>query len=135
MALEKLGAFTFDAIEGDPQHIAEQIDVEQRSGVDGVGLWKAGTRGVPFQITTHRYETGLVRARSAYRNYLTLIGADPVTLVWSGLNLLGRDKTKVAVLAVRPLSIKAIGGAVGTLIPNPGAVCVCEWTLIALDES
>lgn len=135
--LNKIGSFQFVSLAGDPTSLREEVEMVRRPGVDGLGFWKTGTRGRPFRLVSGVDAPNMVQARVLYKQYKTLIGADPVFLIWAGVNITSLESVKVVVLDVRPAggrrtAVRRIGNSVGTLNSNPQAWIDAEWTLVSV---
>lgn len=128
-----IGDFEFISLSMVPLPPAQQLQIETRAGVDGVALWRTGVRGEPFIVQSFVDVPNLTQAQVLYDTYRTLIGADPVTLIFADIPW----ADPVVVLNVRPIpnEIRAIllgvGGVAGNFGPS-GATCACQWDLIAI---
>ena len=126
-----IGEFDFLALHGNPEPLKEQCVLAGRPGVEGVAVWKTSPRGVRFTLRSAVDAESLTAARWLFGQYKTLIGGDPVELVWAGLAMTG-ESFQVVVLDCRPAEIKSIIGGVGGLYPPSIAWCECDWDLVAV---
>lgn len=122
--------FPFLTIQGALVPSQPTADREVRPGVDGIGLWKTGNRGQPFQIETSLDCVSLAAAGTAYVAYLTAIhtkkdlyycGLLWGTVVIHAVTLVGFRTFEAGVGGVQGFS-----GAAGTLL-------TAQWTIETLD--
>lgn len=128
--VNQIGSFQFIELQGQPDQVMEQIEIIQRLGVDGVGLRKLGARGVPFQLHSRVDANTMGAARVGMNRYKRLIGGDPVSLYWNGLDISGGESVNVAVLKVRQSRLQRIATSVGGISSSAGAWLEAIWTLI-----
>jgi len=128
-----IGNHLFLALNGQVVLPTEQIVAEiARPGVDGVGLWKTGTRGVPFSLRSAVDQPTFAGCRTTYAAYRALIGADPVVLVKDSHDYNGSDNCKFAVLGVQLIEARQLANADGGLNFPSEAKLACLWDLIAI---
>lgn len=132
LPLNQLGDFTFITLVGNPVALSEQLELIQRSGLDGTMLRKLGKRGTPFELVGQVDVADLAAGRELYRQYLALKGADPVPLTWHDCESTAEDGALVAVLDVQIRALHKIGPSAGGLTTNPGAFLESGWSLIAV---
>lgn len=127
----KIGDHDFITLRGNVNAPAEQLEIDQRIGVDGTEITQTGKRAQPSTLTSFRDVLTLASGRNLYREYLDLIQENPVEVIKDGeASLDGQWKAQVT--GVRLLSLTAITTSVGGINVTPEAVLVCEWTLIAI---
>lgn len=131
MATNSIGEFGFLSLIGHPPGIQQELELLQRPGVNGVGLWKTGFRGRPFRLRSLVDAQSKEDAREYYTLYCELIGADPVQLIYSDHD--SEDEGyRVAVLSVTPLDIRALANSAGGLnSPSLGWI-ECDWDLVSV---
>lgn len=132
MSLSYIGQFAFIALDGQPDIPKPSVSVVARPGVDGLGFFQTGTRGQPFVLRSFTDASDFGFARALASQYTTLIGTIQ-PCVWSGLPM-AADGVYVMVIDVRPVEVRAVAGGYGVTVETPGAICVCEWLLVAVDE-
>lgn len=130
---DRIGDFTFLKLSGHPLQPKAEWDLEVRPGVDGIGLWRTGIRGEPFQIWSLVFTYNLETAQALYNAYVAH------TNVSSGLVVrrAGLDNAcRYKVLDVKPVegSPRRIVGYVGGDNQTYFAELICVWTLLPLDE-
>jgi hypothetical protein len=132
----KIGDFEFITLQGPPPDtLHEAVEVVARRGVDGVALWKSGSRGNPFSWTAGVDIDNFTQAMRQMEEYRELEGADPVKVVFNDHDLSTEEELKFAVLRVSRRMVKKITSASGGLSASAGAWLETEWTLIPIDES
>jgi len=129
--VNQIGPFYFLSLSGQIEGLKAELEVLARPGVAGVGLWNTGRRGRPYTVRSEVDAQDEGQARDMYGAYTQLIGADPVPIVWLNLAL-GYEGYLVAVLDVRLLDIRRLGGATPGLNPPSAGFIACEWDLIAI---
>ena len=110
----QIGSYQFIDLAGNPQDVRRAIGLLARPGVPGVTLVDDAERGTPFVLRSKVDCLDFADCRARYRQYLALIGADPVNLVWQDLSY-ADDSLLVAVLDVqlavmKPLAFGSSGG-------------------------
>jgi hypothetical protein len=132
MLLQQIGEFEFLDLVGFPEQVKRQISAIPRAGVDGHTIIDEGSRGKPFTLTSRVDQQDLAQARATYAEYCTLIGDDPVELVWQNIDL-SVENFLVVVLDVVPRAMHALAwGSAGGLHPPSLAWLECDWQLLAL---
>lgn len=121
---QKINTTLFDDMRGRPPVMSPQIDVLERKGIDGTGARRHGTRSRQGKITTHKFHETFATARTALQAYVLLIGADPVQITQHGV-LQGY----YLIEAVVENELRAAETVIGSLVANPKAYQVCEWTI------
>ena len=129
-----IGKFEFLALYGRPDVLRQQIEIAVRPGVDGVAIWKTGRRGKPFTLRSAVDANSIGHAQQLFYQYAQLIGADPVPLVFADMASVN-DDVLVAVLDVRPITIRAIAGGVGGLNGPSYGWCECDWDLVPVQRA
>lgn len=133
MSLSYIGQFAFISLDGNPDIPKPSVELVARPGVNGLGFFQTGTRGQPFPLRSFTDADTFQTARFLASAYTTLIGTIQ-PLVWSGLPM-AADGIYVEVLDVRPVDVRAVAGGLGVTVENPGAICVCDWFLVAVASS
>jgi hypothetical protein len=129
--LDYLGNIPVLAFRGNPERLKEVAMVMMRPGVEGVAVWRAAKRGLPFALRSESDARNLAHATALYRAYCGQIAQDPQALVWKGLDL-SRDGIGVVVLDVRMVvCIRQILGVGGMFAPSQ-AWLECDWSLVAV---
>ncbi len=132
MLQQAIGQFAFLDLMGNPEPVKRQIGALARAGVNGHTIIDDGERGRPFQLVSRVDQADLAQGRATFRQYCTLLGADPVDLVWQDLDLV-TESYQVLVLDVAQRALHALAwGSVGGLHPPSLAWLECEWTLLAI---
>lgn len=122
-----LGAVVFFSIDMPATAAAQQVELESRSGVDGLAIWLTGSRGEPFDITTTIDLVGtLATAQTVMNTYRAMKAGGPYTLTRASTAL-----GSVVVIDVKPISDELVVTAVGGV--NGGNVLLtARWTLVAV---
>ena len=122
-----LGPVVFFTIDMPATAAAQQVELESRSGVDGLAIWRTGSRGEPFEITTTIDLVGtLATAQTVLNAYRALQGGGPYTLTRAGTAL-----GSVVVLSVKPAGDELVVNAIGGI--NGGNVWLsAKWQLVAV---
>ena len=123
--LNAIGNFSFQSLSRPPEAPRQTVELESRSGVDDVAVWRTGIRRDPFAVVSVVDVATQAAGDILYRTYEGLVGGDPVTLVWAGVTIAA---ARYVVLEVRLLeNHKLLLGAGGL---NGGSVLLrAEWTL------
>lgn len=129
--LNSIGQFVFLMLSPAPEIIRRELAVIARQGVDGIALMRTGIRGRPFTVRTGVDAENAIDAQAALANYQGLIGADPVNVVYAGLDYAAYGCV-YAVRDIRPFPVKGMLGAAGGLFPPSFAWVEAEWTLIPI---
>ncbi len=109
---------------------APQFEREQRTGVDGIGIWNTGARGEPFQIQTTLDCVGVAAAASAFAAYLATVGTKK-DLYYCGA-LWGTILVhKVTLQQIRKFTA-GVGGIQG-FSGGSGAILSAQWQIETLD--
>jgi hypothetical protein len=130
----RIGTFTFISLMGQPLNLAEEVEVITRKGVDGIAASRTGTRGKQFTLRSSVDAPNKQQAREYVEQYRALIGADPVGLVWSDLDM-AIEEFYVLVLDVRPVEVTRLLSATTGLNPPSLGWVECDWDLIAIDSN
>lgn len=129
-----IGAYRFLEMAGDvPMPPSAQLEVHERNGADGVGVWETGKRGRQFTIHTCNTAQSLAKAEEKFRDYLALKEEDPQDFTFRGIEM---TDYQVQVLDVRATELRALppNATVGGHwedAPHRGWL-ECDWTLIAI---
>ena len=130
--VNKIGPYAFITLRGQPDALKQRLEIVMRRGVNGVGLFRTGIRGEPFSLESAVDAASKAAARTYFRNYKQLIGADPVDLIWSDLELETGGGFQVAVLDVVPLDIRTLASSSGGLNPPSLGWIEARWKLIPI---
>jgi hypothetical protein len=130
LPVNSIGVFTFLSLEGSVEALKQELELVRRPGVEGVGLWKTGVRGRPFRLRSKANPASKAAARSLFRLYCNLIGADPVRLVWSDIRLEATERFRVAVLDVRQVDCRTLASSSSGLLGWLEA----DWDLIPIRD-
>ena len=122
--------FPFLTLNGGLLPSGPEFEREQRTGVDGIGIWNTGSRGQPFQVQTSRDCADASAAATAFAAYLAAQGTKK-DLYYCGL-LWGTILVhKVALQQIRKFGV-GVGG-VNAFTGGSGAVLLAQWTIETLD--
>ena len=128
-----IGDFQFIALDGQPELIRQEIELVFRRGVNGAAFWRTGERGRPFRLRSRVDAQSKADAQALYATYKQLVGADPVTLVWSGLDYELRDGVQVVVVDVTQADCRSLAATGGTGLNPPSLGWLeCDWELMAV---
>ena len=136
MSVNAIGPYSFVTIDGGgmPQDIHQTVDVFQRPGVDGSGIFRDGVRGRPFVLRTGVDGIGRQFAFASFNNYTGLVGANPVSIISGGV-FLGSISALFAVLDVRLLGIESVALALGGTTPGADTWLTAEWSMLPIHVS
>lgn len=137
VVLNEIGPFNFISLAGNPEAVREEVELVRRAGVDGVGIWRIGQRGRPFTLRSFVDAPTIGEARLLFSHrdagYVSLIGTDPVSLLWTDIRLDPVEGVLVAVLDVRQVECFRIAPtATGGLNASPQAFLICDWDLVLI---
>lgn len=120
MSTNSLGGLTFIRMDdGDlvPETLQREGAIVQRPGVPDSGVIDMGSRGQPFDMPTVRDVSGRMTAEQLVKTYRQLPMADPLNLVFAGINYTEIHECRYIVLRVHGVRIKyaavTSGGIVG----------------------
>jgi hypothetical protein len=129
----KIGTEEFVSIIGTWIPPAEQVEVDQRPGVDGTQVTKVGKKGRPFTVLTRVDTNDYPAAHDALQRYQGLIDGEPITMIQGGVSsdTLG---FKVQILDVQPRRIQAIKNPSGAGAKSSDGTGWIEavWQLIGI---
>lgn len=131
MIQNSIGDYFFINYDRPPGAPQQHLIDKARPGVAGKAFWRQGIWGDGFVVKTLVDTVDLPSAYLLIGLYRLLIGANPVPLVYAGMN----SETygfKVQVKDVRPIVIaRDLVGTAGIAPANPGkGRLVAEWTLV-----
>lgn len=131
MALQtfSIGSFIFRTMRGPIDVVQRDMEIIQRDGLDSYELRALGEHSTPFSILTMRDVLNVADGRLAGNNFATLVGADPVQMVFANYSLQGESRT-VAVLNVRTVDLQAAFPMVNPINPASTMVLRSLWTLM-----
>ncbi len=124
--------YSFLSLRGQPDAVKQRLEILVRNGVAGVGLFQTGVRGAPFSLVSAVDAASFAVARALYSSYRTLIGANPIEITWSDLDIDSIDAVEFAVLNVTPLVIQRIGNSSGGLNSPSNGWIEARWDLIPI---
>ena len=123
--LNQIGTETFITLSQPPESLRQMVEVEGRSGIDGVNIYLTGTRGQQFVVQSSVDLDTLLLAYAKQRTYEAMVGANPVGITWGSLAV---PTVTVVVVNVRTLSLQRVAGALGGLTAGIYLLRT-EWTL------
>lgn len=126
-----IGDFLFIALHGHPGLPKEQPQVVARGGVDGVGIWRTGVRGAPFQMISQVDMPSLNAAKTLFAAYAGWIAQDPVVLIQDDYDYSAQG-WQVVVLDVELRQCHALVTSDGGINPPSLAYLEVAWTLQAV---
>ena len=118
--------FAFLRAEGVIEGAQQQLQMEDRPGVDGFLVWLMGKKGAPFQMQTQADFASRENALAAYAAACNAVGQKRV------LFRFGNNLGQVVVLGVSQLAIQPARTAIGGLNLSQGGngfVLTLGWTL------
>lgn len=123
--LYSIGPYAFISMDGPPPGVMQSLEIDQRSGVDGSLIWKAGLHGQPFQTRTVVDVASISVGEALYRNYEALTDADPQVVAWDNIVIvtLAYQVLNVRLLDLRNVLV-GVGGKAGA-----NYILRCEWVL------
>lgn len=126
----QLGNEAFVTLDGEVRVPSEQLEIVDRPGVDGLGFWRTGVRGMPFELVSGVDVQHLGAGQQKRLAYAALIGSNPLSLVqydvhWDQVEL------RFVVLDVET-QIREIAALVGGFSQASRAWVRARWTLIAV---
>lgn len=131
-----IGTHGFLFLHGDPVPPSEQIEVQRRLGIDGLGFWLTGKVGPQFTMRSVVDCVDLADARETFQQYLTLKELDPLPMIQDdhASEAEPSNPYRVKVIDVRQISCRACKQIVGGLYVGAGEDgyrLECEWVLVA----
>jgi len=126
-----IGDHVFIALHGNPVPPKECVQVLERPGVDGVGVWRTGKRGVPFMMQSSIDAESMAKAAETMETYKELIGQDPVSMIQDNVDSTARGWL-VIVENVSQERCHAIESSTGGQHPPSLAWLVANWQLRAI---
>ena len=129
--LNLIGNFQFLALHGHPVPPKGQPQVLARPGVDGVGIWRTGERGVPFEMVSQVDMPDMATARRVFKLYVESIEQNPVPLIQDDYDY-AAEGFNVVVLDVQERQRHALATSTGGLNLPSLAYLEAAWVLIAV---
>lgn len=135
MPTNRIHNLTFLKMSRKPSRPGDEMEVEVRAGVNGVGIWVTGHRGAPFQIVTFEPVADINAACDLFTQYTILRGLPPVEVEFADHQ---EPNCLYKVLDVQPLDeqvraqLKGIKAGVGT---NFQGWIGCVWVLLPVNEN
>lgn len=131
MAENSIGEFLFLEIRGEVIPTREQLEMDQRNGINGTEFTLTGTKGEPFQLLTRVDAPSYPDALQFAQDYGSLIELGAQDLILHDVLF----TQQVKVLKVTPVRIHAIRSGIGGIFyPSLGWI-EAVWDLIAVDRS
>jgi len=129
--MNSIGSEQFVEIVGAPDLAKMRLELVERPGVDGTGIWETGIRGKPFTLTTRVDAEDLRAAIEAFGRYCAMPESGPVDVVLQDVSYLTYG-INFQVLDVRPREICELASSSGGLNPPSLGWVECEWDLVAV---
>ena len=135
--LHKVDQFAFEFWAGSPPtQITEKVQKLDRAGTEGSTFRTLAKRGEIFECELTSWHSTWLKARDAYKQYLGLIGQDPVEVRKDGDDFLEKNGTKYVVLDVKETrcqkNVRLLGP--GKNYSN-GVELVTRWTMAPVEAS
>ena len=128
MPTNSIGGFQFtelfnqESADGSPGVTRMSTSVVQRPGVNGAGVFLQGFHGNPFQMIAARDYLSESAVTNAWSDYLALIPAGPVKIIWRDINYFNRGVLYhvrgVDLVSSITLATSSTGGFHGTSAAN-----------------
>jgi hypothetical protein len=118
--------FAFLRASGQIEGAQQQLQMEDRPGVDGFIIWRMGLKGPPFQMQTETDFTSRAAALAGYVQACAAVGQKRVLFRY------GESLGEVAILGCSLLSIQPSVGTVNGLnivSGGSGVVMTLGWTV------
>ena len=129
LPVNAIGAERFLELLGVPGWILQRLELIERPGVNGTGIWDTGFRGRPFALRTRVDAPYLGDAMDAYLRYCLFSDADPQRIIYRSMDLSGSG-VLFQVLDVRAVEIGENVTFHGGLNPPSLGWCECDWDLL-----
>ena len=126
MALTSIGAYAFISMSDPPQLAAQQLQLERKAGVNGVGFWKNGIAGSPYTVETVADVPTFSQAVDRAADYRLLPNAGPQAIYYAGIY-----HGLVIVLDVTATP-EPVATGLGGLYGSSQAIVKATWKLIAV---
>ena len=120
-----IGPYQFIHLSMAPEAPRQAVEVESRSGVADVSVWRTGIRGHSFTTQSVVDQASLVACETLYRLYEGLVGGNPVQVQWGSIVI---NAGKYIVLDVKIVEMRKLTLGHGGL-NNGDAILRAEWTL------
>jgi len=85
MPTSSIGSYVFLSMSDQPRPAAQQLVAETRAGVDGVGWWKAGSKGTEYTLTTITDTASYSTAVALAATYPAAQNAGALAIVYGGV--------------------------------------------------
>jgi hypothetical protein len=118
-------------ISGLPDFTRSRLEVVERPGVDGSGVWDTGKRGQRCIVRTQVDAEDLTAAIETFHRYCELVDSDPVNITYAGVSLSSYG-VLFQVCDVRPVLLTGIAGGSGGLNPPSLGWVTCDWELLPI---
>ena len=133
LPLNSIGPFAFLGLAGSPQLPAVEAETRMRQGQDGKWISLTGTRAKTTTLQSQVDAFHIQDGHLAVNNYISYIGAAPVTLVYHGVNYFTAFGIKYIITDVSDWSVQPQVGMVGGLFFPSRAMVMATWTLEAVE--
>ena len=127
----KIGDEELFSIAGMPELPKQQLQIVERPGVDGAGLFDLGKHGKPFQVVSKCDYADIQAAHDAAARYCALIEGPPLQIVHGDVNYSGYG-VYFQVLDVKAGPPRGLVNAAGGVNPPSQAWMEAAWTLLPL---
>ena len=87
MANNTIENHDFLALFGHPDLPKQILEIISRNGVEGVAVRKLNKKSRPFTVTSQVDAKTISDGRKRFRDYLKLVGDDPVEMMWGGVDI------------------------------------------------
>lgn len=129
--MNSIGEYVFIGLHGNPDPPKEAVEILERPGVDGVGVWRLGRWGKSFLMRSAVDVASMAAAATLFDRYRDLIGQDPVSLIQDNVDSAARGWL-VVVEDVRQERCHAVMNSTGGINPPSLAWLVAGWRLRAI---
>lgn len=119
-----IAGYQFEVLRNSLQPSSEEMELFTRPGKDGVTVRLLGLRGRPHQIFTVHYVADFEAAKDALSTYVALKDGDSYEIVQHSVSF-----GDFRILDVVEVDARAVANVNGSILPNPGVMQVCQWTV------
>ena len=129
--MNSIGEYVFIGLHGNPDPPKEAVEIMERPGVDGIGVWRLGRWGKPFFMRSQVDVASMAAAAVLLGRYRDMIGQDPVSMIQDNVDSAACGFL-VVVEDVRQERCHAIENSTGGINPPSLAWLEAGWRLRAV---
>ena len=135
MDTNSIGTFQFLNLRGQPERPGAMAQEYRRPNIEGVDVKVMAKQGRRFQLTSAVSTQNITSGEALYEQYLGLIDANPVKLIWMNHDFQVVDNLTTKVLAIRKTILEQrlnIQPQLPAPPPRHEAWLECRWDLLSV---